>query len=73
MPATDRRVTLGRKIRALRALRGWRQTDLAQAAGMQRAYIGAVERGERNLSLHNLERIADALDVTLADLFSDDL
>ena len=65
---TDVRICLGRRVRSLRALRGWTQDDLAIRAGMQRSYVGAVERGERNLSLENLDRLATAFEVTLAHL-----
>jgi len=66
----DRRVLLGRRVRALRVWRGWRQEDLALACGMQRSYIGGVERGERNIGFDNLLRLADALDVPVKELFS---
>lgn len=52
-------------IRELRAQRGFSQEQLAHRAGLHRTYIGAVERGERNITLVNAQRIAEALDVTL--------
>ena len=45
------------------------QVELARRCRLQRAYIGFVERGERNVSLINLRRIAKVLRVSLADLF----
>jgi transcriptional regulator with XRE-family HTH domain len=48
---------------------GGRKSELAQCCGLQKAYIGFVERGERNVSLINLRRIARVLRVKLADLF----
>jgi transcriptional regulator with XRE-family HTH domain len=42
---------------------------LAQRAGLDRTYVGSVERGERNVSIDNIERLAEALGIELADLF----
>lgn len=64
----DPRQMLGRRVQALRTARQWRQEDLALATGLHRTYIGSVERGERNVSLDNLVRIARALDITVAEL-----
>ena len=44
------------------------QEDLADSSGLHRTYIGSVERGERNISIDNMERIAKALDVSIIDL-----
>ncbi len=51
----------GRRLRALREDRGWSQEELAARAGLHRTYVGSVERGERNISLVNIGRIAAAL------------
>jgi transcriptional regulator with XRE-family HTH domain len=48
-------------IRALRADRGWSQEVLAERAGLHRTYISSVERGQRNVSIDNIERIGLAL------------
>jgi DNA-binding XRE family transcriptional regulator len=47
----------------------WTQEDLADKAGIHRTYLSDVERGSRNVSLINIERLADALSLTLAELF----
>ena len=44
------------------------QEDLANRAGLHRTYVGSVERGERNISIDNIEKLAIALDVSPADL-----
>ena len=53
----------GARMRALRESRGLSQERLAPVCGLHRTYVGAVERGERNLSLVNICRIAEALGV----------
>ena len=62
------RITLAANIRRLREELGLSQEKLADAAGLHRTYIGSVERGERNLSIDNIERIATALGVSVVDL-----
>ena len=62
------RHTVGRQVRILRVTRGWSQETLAALAGLNRSYIGAIERSEHNLGLDNLERIAGALEVDPAQL-----
>lgn len=47
------------------------QEDLAFAAGLDRSYLSAIERGQRNLSLVNIHRLADALQVGPGELFAD--
>lgn len=61
---------VGRRIRQLRAERGYSQESFA-ACGLDRTYIGGVERGERNLGLKNLVKIAWALDVPPSEFLSD--
>lgn len=58
----------GEGIRAQRDRLGLSQEELAHRAGLHRTYIGGVERGERNLGLENLVRIADALGVPPSQL-----
>lgn len=65
---------VGFKIIIIREQRGLSQEKLAAKAGLHRAYIGQIERGEKNIGLKNLEKIANALDVSvriLLDVSSD--
>lgn len=62
-------VRLGLQIRKVRKERGYSQEDFAARAGLDRAYYGGVERGERNLSALNLIKIAAALNVEVGQLF----
>ncbi|HEY6897719.1 MAG TPA: helix-turn-helix transcriptional regulator [Rhodocyclaceae bacterium] len=63
------RTTLSRNIRMLRAEKGWSQEALAMEAGLHRTFVAHVERGARNISLSNIERIALALRVPVSRLF----
>ncbi len=56
---------IGLNITLLREKRGLTQEKLAELAGLHRAYIGQIERGEKNIGLKNLEKIAKALDVNI--------
>lgn len=58
----------GERVRSLRLERGYSQEGFAAACGLDRTYMGGIERGERNLALRNIHRIAQTLDVTLAEL-----
>jgi transcriptional regulator with XRE-family HTH domain len=54
---------LGRNLRAYRKARGLSQEAFADVLGVHRTYMGSVERGERNLTMQSLERIAERLGV----------
>lgn len=58
----------GERVRSIRAQKGFSQEDLALACGLDRTYIGSVERGERNISLINIHKIAEALGVPAKEL-----
>lgn len=65
----DIKRSLGLRIRQLRMSKGLTQEQLADLSGISRQYIGDVERGERNIAIVNIEKIARALGVTLSELF----
>lgn len=48
---------------------GLSQEKLAELTELHRTYVGSVERGERNVSIDNMERIAEALDLSVGDFF----
>lgn len=60
---------LGERIRDLRRSNQMTQEDLAYYAELHRAYVGAIERGDKNIGLINIEKIAIALKVTISELF----
>lgn len=60
---------IGDRIRELRVKTGLSQEKFAQKIGMDRTYFASVELGKRNVSIINLEKIANGLDVSLSELF----
>ena len=64
------RTRFGVRVRQLRATRGWSQEAFADRCGLHRTYVGSIERGEQNISLVNIEKVAATLGVSLAELFS---
>ena len=59
---------VGRKVRELREARGWSQEELGFEAGLHRNYIGGIERGERNVAIVNIAKLAKALGTRPCDL-----
>lgn len=59
----DLQRALGENLRRIRTERGWSQERFADVLGVHRTYMGGVERGERNLTLRSVERLAHALGV----------
>lgn len=60
----------GMHVRRAREALGWSQDELASRSGLHRTYVGAIERGERNVLVLNVRRLADALRVKPAALFT---
>ena len=67
---TEIKIKFGRNVRRLREERGHSQEELADLCNLDRTYIGGVERGERNVSLVNIIRIASGLKIPAAELFA---
>lgn len=65
------RIKFGINLRGLRKQKKLSQEALALLCALDRTYIGGVERGERNISLINIYKIAQALDVDVKELFND--
>lgn len=63
------RIRFGRAVRQRRQKLGVSQEEFADMCGLDRTYIGGVERGERNLSLVNIEKIAKTFAISLGELF----
>ncbi len=72
MKQSDIRAQFGRRVRELRATRKLSQEALAQRAGLHFTYLSQVERGRRNVSLVNIDKIGAALGVSLSALFEFD-
>ena len=63
--------TFGVRVRVRREALGWSQDDLAEQADLHRTYISGLERGERNVSVLNILRLARALKTTPGELLDD--
>lgn len=63
------RLRFGQKVRDLRKEQGYSQEAFAEECGLHRTYIGAIERGERNVSIDNIARISHTLKMKLPVLF----
>ena len=69
---TSTRRILAKKIKLLRYSHGWSQETLAELCGFSRSYIANIESSKHNVSLDNLERIAQAFEVPIAELLNPD-
>lgn len=58
----------GERVRQLRKARGFSQQSFAERCGLDRTYIGGIERGERNVALRNIEVIAKSLGLSVSEL-----
>lgn len=61
----------GDRVRDLRKQLSLSQEELAEKAGLHRTYIGMIERAEKNITLVNIEKIANALEISIKDFFHD--
>ena len=66
--ALDPRLRFGLKLIEIRKTRGWSQERLALESGLARSYLGGVERGQRNIALLNICRLAETLGLPPSDL-----
>jgi transcriptional regulator with XRE-family HTH domain len=66
----DIKLKIGQRIKELREQAEMSQKDLAYAADLDRSYIASIENGQRNVSIVNIEKIADALNVTVKEFFN---
>ena len=65
-------VSIGKKIRYYRETKKWTQEAFAEKCGMHRTYVSAIECYRRSISLENIQRIADALEIDTYKLFLED-
>ena len=63
-------VKFGKKVQEIKVLKKLSQEELAEKAGVHRTYIGMIERGEKNITLENIEKIATALEISLNELMN---
>ncbi len=63
-------IEFGNKVRDLRKEKGYSQEELAHKADLHRTYIGMIERAEKNITLVNIEKIANALECKISDLIN---
>ncbi len=66
-------IKFGDKVREIRVSQNLSQEQLAHLADVHRTYIGMIERAEKNITLVNIEKIANALNVKIKDLLDDNL
>lgn len=60
----------GSRVRILRKKAGFSQESFADKCGFHRTYMGCIERGEKNITIANIEKIANAFDLKIKDLFN---
>lgn len=70
---SDARKVFASRLRQIRQVKGLSQEELADRAGLHRTYVGSVERGERNISIDNIERLAKALEIDIIELLKEEL
>jgi transcriptional regulator with XRE-family HTH domain len=68
MQASDYSRRLGERIRKLRDNKGWSQEEFADSCEINRSYMGRIERGELNLTLHTMMKVATGLGISVSAL-----
>jgi transcriptional regulator with XRE-family HTH domain len=68
MTTDDRMIAFGKRVREMRKSKGISQERLAEMSGIDRSYMGNIERGEKNITLKKAYEICDALDIEIQDL-----
>lgn len=63
-------ISFGNKVREWRKIKNLSQEELAEKADLHRTYIGMIERAEKNITLINIQKIANALEIDLKELFN---
>lgn len=71
MPKRSIKSRFGSTVRTLREQHGYSQVELAERAGLHPNYVGGIERGERNVALENIVKLAKALSIRSKLLFDD--
>jgi transcriptional regulator with XRE-family HTH domain len=66
--SSNARRIFAQRLRQIRQIKGLSQEELADMANLHRTYVGSVERSERNVSIDNMERLANALEVDITEL-----
>lgn len=69
-PLSPATIEFGKRIRARREAKGWSQERLAEEVGLHWTYVGQIERGRRNVTLHNIIKLASGLNVDAGQLVS---
>ena len=67
MTTDERMIAFGRRVREVRKAKGISQERLAEMAGIDRSYMGNIERGEKNITLKKAYEICDALELDIKD------
>lgn len=68
MQGPNPRKVLGKRIRKLRDQRGWSQEEFADICGVNRSYMGRIERGELNLTMDSLQKVSKGLGRSVSEL-----
>ena len=68
MKTDERMIAFGKRVREIRKIKGISQERLAEMAGIDRSYMGNIERGEKNITLKKAYEICDALEIEIQNL-----